>query len=360
MYDLHRMARKFSITRAGITGVFGLLFKGNTYHLEGDVSFEDDPDSAFAFKDHYTQHILPYVRHFDDTRVSALRQLRWRSFIAVPLCIVAVIVAVYAHRMYDLGNKGHETLIFLTMISIIALLYWVYAPANKYKSSVKSVIFPNIFRFFGEDFHYREESPLSIESLTPSDILPHYDREHTEDYVKGVYKGVDIELVEAHMTKAVRSGKHRRQVTVFKGICVLLGMHKNFSGQTIIRQDAGRLGNWLAAKRNTLENVKLEDPLFEKRFEVYSTDQVEARYLLTPSFMERLLALGTLFGSKQLQCSFYDSKLLMMISSTQNRFETSSIFQPSTFVHDIKTILSEMSEILQIIDTLKLNQKTGL
>ena len=37
--------------------------------------------------------------------------------------------------------------------------------------------------------------------------------------------------------------------------------------------------------------MKLENPDFEKTFDVYSTDQIEARYLLSPSMMERLLAL---------------------------------------------------------------------
>ena len=35
--------------------------------------------------------------------------------------------------------------------------------------------------------------------------------------------------------------------------------------------------------------VKLEDPEFEKEFVVYAHDQVEARYVLSPSLMRRLL-----------------------------------------------------------------------
>lgn len=35
--------------------------------------------------------------------------------------------------------------------------------------------------------------------------------------------------------------------------------------------------------------VRLEDPEFEKIFVVYSSDEVEARYILSTSFMERLV-----------------------------------------------------------------------
>jgi len=40
-----------------------------------------------------------------------------------------------------------------------------------------------------------------------------------------------------------------------------------------------------------MKRVGLVDPVFEKIFEAYGTDQVEARYLLTPTFMQRLVRL---------------------------------------------------------------------
>jgi hypothetical protein len=49
-----------------------------------------------------------------------------------------------------------------------------------------------------------------------------------------------------------------------------------------------------------------------------------------------------------------------VIPSDKNRFKVGSVFQPATFVDDINHILKEMAIIFQIIDTLKLEQKTGL
>ena len=43
--------------------------------------------------------------------------------------------------------------------------------------------------------------------------------------------------------------------------------------------------------------MKLEDPRFNREFSAYATDQVEARYVLTPSMMERLVALKSKFGA---------------------------------------------------------------
>ncbi|MEZ5690932.1 MAG: DUF3137 domain-containing protein [Rickettsiales bacterium] len=199
---------------------------------------------------------------------------------------------------------------------------------------------------------------LSIEILKESGIIPNYAEEHTEDYVKGSYKGVSLEISEA-ILKNVRKS-HNSSHIVFRGIYVLLSMNKNFSGKTVVKHDYGAVGNWLINKTADMDRVRLEDPVFEKKFEVYSTDQVEARYLLTTSFMERLLELSQAMNSKNIQCSFYSNKLLLSIPTSKNYFETSSIYEPATFVDDINDILREMNILFKIIDILKLDQRTGL
>lgn len=46
----------------------------------------------------------------------------------------------------------------------------------------------------------------------------------------------------------------------------------------------------LTAKESK-SDIKLEDINFSKNFDVYSEDEVEARYLLTPTFIEKFLKL---------------------------------------------------------------------
>mgnify|MGYP003623929001 len=48
----------------------------------------------------------------------------------------------------------------------------------------------------------------------------------------------------------------------------------------------------------------MENPDFEKQFAVYSTDVVEARYLIRPKFQERLLLLCEHFQDAEICASF--------------------------------------------------------
>ena len=343
------------------------LIKDNSYPTLGDeFSFIDQDDASKPFEPYYKQHILQHVKVFELKRIETLHNLRKRSIISIPIYIIIFLSTILGvHYFYT----AFDVILVLGFMAFFGVGYWSRKPVRKYAANVKAEVFPEIFRFFGKDYFYSEDSLLKMELLDVSGIIPSHDSSYLEDYVKGNYKDVNLELTEAKLTQTQGSGKNRRTVTVFNGIFVLLEMNKNFSGKTIVKKDIGKIGNWftkklgkkLFSKTIDLENVKLEDPVFEKKFEVYSTDQVEARYLLTTSFMERLLELSSLF-SKQgvIQCSFYINKLLLMIPSDKNRFEVGSVFQPATFVDDINHILKEMATIFQIIDILKLEQKTGL
>ena len=143
-------------------------------------------------------------------------------------------------------------------------------------------------------------------------------------------------------------------------------MPKRFSGHTVVRRDAGKLGNWFGKTfAGGLKPVKLEDPRFEKRYEVYGSDQVEARYLLSTSFMERLVELEDLFAASNggycdIQCAFKDGKLLFAIPTMKEWFATGSVFKPANFTDEINAILKEMDQLFAIIDVLKLDDRTGL
>jgi hypothetical protein len=342
--------------------------------------FVDEPDTTMPFKAHYDQFVRPHVETFEAKRVAMLTEFRRRGVVAAPLIklglklalalfitlFLADIVMVGLLKLSPMSDTA-GILLFILIIGIIAgvvtLAIWLEKPVKEYKSSIKSTVFPEIFRFFGDGFSYVETPPITIESLKPSGIIPSHDKARIEDYVKGSYNGVQLELMEAKLTERRGGEKNSRTVTVFDGVCVLLSMNKAFKGRTMVKKDEGgaanAVGGWISKKFDNVQRVKLEDPVFEKQFEVYGTDQVEARYLLTTSFMERLLGVAALFG-KGVQAGFYDDHLLLMLPSKKDRFEPASIFTPATFVEDSKTILTEMQAIFGIIDALKLHERTGL
>ncbi|BCE00005.1 DUF3137 domain-containing protein [Marinicellulosiphila megalodicopiae] len=327
----------------------------------GEVMFNNT-----AYTSHYDKHIRPFVQDFENERIKALIACRKRSLTSIFICAILLLYFIPFFVRVTSDPDGTGFIIGMTVFICICFGNWSHRPLKNYKSSVKQNVYPNIFSFFGEDFKYCENDTLtkdsiSIDSLQPSGLIPSHNRSSTEDFVSGYYKGVKLELFEAELIRKSKDSKGRdTSSTVFKGIFIRLNMNKSFNCKTIVKRDQGKIGNWFGDKFSKLETVRLEDPIFEKMFQIYSDDQVEARYLLTTSFMQRLINLTEVFGSKNIQCSFYNNQLLFMISTSHNRFETASAFKPATFETEINTILNEMDEIFQIIDTLKLDEQTGL
>ena len=110
-----------------------------------------------------------------------------------------------------------------------------------------------------------------------------------------------------------------------------------------------------------LEPVMLESPEFNKKFNVYSSDQVEARYLVTTSFMERFQNLKTHFGAKKAKCSFYDgNKIMFAIHTNKDLFELGDLYHPLLDSKSHMDLFNTLNSIFDMIEYFKLDEKTGL
>lgn len=330
------------------------------------------------FGAHYKKHIEPYVEELEDSRASAIEKSKRRKTFAIRASIAIVMAGVAAllatgdvsiSKIIELIKSGGKNapkemvkavdnfMSFLISFSVVGLIFlpgWVMYPRYSYKRNVKEKIVPAILKFFGDDLEYSISCPVRLDDYRDFGIVPSYDGLRQEDYITGKYKGVGFEVFEAKLTESDSSNK---TIVIFEGVVVILEMNKNFSGKTLVRSDSagGRGLHKLFSKLTKVERVELEDPKFEKIFDVYSSDQIEARYLLTTSFMERLLEFASIFSSrKSVECAFYKNKMLAFVPNNQDMFEP-SVTGKVDFERDINMILQEIGLIFKMIDTLKLD-----
>lgn len=143
----------------------------------------------------------------------------------------------------------------------------------------------------------------------------------------------------------------------FRGVFVEIDMNKNFEGHTfVLEKDDYR--NKAAAKLQGYETVKLEDVGFEKQYAVYSQNQIEARYILTTAFMERIKAIKDTYKAKYVRAAFKDNKIVVAIDTGRDMFKMAGAkdMTKETFLQ----LFNEVTSVLDLVETLKLNQRTGL
>ena len=115
---------------------------------------------------------------------------------------------------------------------------------------------------------------------------------------------------------------------VFGGVLASFRLARARSGLTIVLRDHGILGNLVARVGAGLDPLPLEDPSFEHVFEVYGTDQVAGRVILTTTMLERLVALDRMAHARGFACAFVDDHLLIALRGMSWRCPWWRILRP--------------------------------
>ena len=298
-------------------------------------------------------------------------------------------------------------LLLIAMLTSIGLGIVLVVQADKkikaFAMTIKTDCLPRLLKAFGDMRWCNNEKLITDSDLNDSGLFADFNRRITDDEFEGTYKDIPIKMSETNLLYDSGSGKNRTIISVFKGVVISIKCNKRIKNRTLVATKGdltsknaywlclvtficpimqlilssdNSIGNWMFLvlmiflalglylftrnKEEKLEEVKLEDLRFCKKFNVYSSDQVEARYLVTPSFMERFKNLNTAFGAKKAKCSFFGDEVMFAISTNKNLFEIGSIFKSLENPGSINEFYNELSSILNMVDYFKLDEKIGL
>ncbi len=312
-------------------------------------------DLKDKFDDYYNQNLLSQFAELEDERLRQLNIFIKRLLLTgifVPLLLLLFWQSFWGD--YIDGSKDlTESTIYVLIVYVIISITYCNSPIVSFSIDVKYEIMEKFARFWG-DFNYSYSRSLPDETIEKANIFPIYDSKDGDDYFCGSYRNIQTIISEEQLYKKVRTKNGSHNVTVFQGIVILLAMNKKFKGQTIVVKDSG-IFNCFKRMIRKQEHVALEDVRFERRFEVFADDQIEARYLLTTAFMERILKAQKAFQGRNIQFSFFDNKLLIAIETKSNMFEVSSLFRRVTNRKMIDRAFSQFASVMEIIDILKLH-----
>ena len=300
------------------------------------------------------------------------------------------------------------TLVFLFSFMLVG--YLSYLTIRFYKEYIKTNFMSKFLKCFKEIRRISDENSariFSTKELKASNLFSTFNTIKVDDAFKGNYNGVDYKITEI---KLIQEGS-KNSTTAFKGVILSVPSNKTIKANTIIatKRDmnirnyptgiiasiilvpilicewflslkfSSDIDNFIKLivltiitliiicsfieKQKSMQTVKLESTNFEKRFNVFSKNQVEARYLLTPTFIEKFTRLYTAFGTNKAKCSFYkdfsgNDRIMFAISTNRDLFEPGNLFTP---INEPKYMfLSDFTSIFNMIEFFKLDEKTKL
>ena len=132
----------------------------------------------------------------------------------------------------------------------------------------------------------------------------------------------------------------------YEGIVLSMPHHDKFLGHTIIRRDLGRRN---PAQVNGLKRVGFASLEFEGKFEVYSDDQVEARFLLSPDFVARLTDFAEDYLGRNVQCVFAGNRFHVALE-IDDRFDFSRDFEAFNYQEAATSIINEVGGVFYLLE----------
>lgn len=270
-------------------------------------------------------------------RLEAARDTRRRVMLYVPAGLALAI------GFLVMPSRGSSTgilagwLLAPFLLGFSVAVPWLIAlsiPGGRYATAFKRELMPLLLRHRGE-LRYVEGAVPAVGDLAARGLLPRHDRAEIDDAIAGRYAGYELRLSEIALER--KSGKNSS--TVFNGLLLVLAVDTPFLGTTLVLDKSRPAPSGLMP-------VRLEDPRFASIYDVYGNDQVEARAVLTPAVMERLLSMADGGDFFPPSCLVERDSITFAVAQTGTRL----LFEPPSLqAHDAAAQLQHLEDELALV-----------
>ncbi len=352
------------------------------------------------FKAFYDKNLRQKYEQLEPAREKYLNKF-WRRFI---ICTAIVLFVIFLCINGTISKELYTSEGFLKIFIfiIIAMGYICITPFFDYCVETKSLVMDKILSFWGT-FQYSFTSTVDSKDIEKSEIFGQFDSTETDDSFEGTHKNTKISVSEKKLL--VKGSKN--DYSIFSGVIILLKFNKKFKGKTVVKhrgnfgsmfknnlraaiwvmllgimiasiasifvlaEDSFEVGlfiymsiiigsfvvlGWLQlfkGHKKATQKVKLEEITFNREWKVLTDNQVAARYILTPVFMEKINDVRKLFHGRHIDFSFFNDKLMLAVHTRKDMFETTSLFTPALDYAKVREVVSQLYSIFAVIDILQ-------
>ena len=284
-----------------------------------------------------------------------LRRFSLRVFYVLALLIglTALWLALFWLRLLASSQTTYDQ-IRLWLISgalLVASIYGAYELSSWwFRHSFKYQVVQVLVNWLEASLHFTPQGYVPQSHFVASQLFPgEIQRYRGEDLLSGELDGLRIACSEVKVSKKVGFSSKKKGSSLFQGVFFAISLAQSLPARVILYP---RIATEQPLFSRRWQRVKLEDPQFERHFNVYANDQVGARVLLTTSFMEQVMAMQARCDSTP-YLSFVDQQLYIAMPSRKNRFEA-SLFSSTLNPKALRQAIEEIDSVLDIIRALQL------
>lgn len=310
--------------------------------------------------------LLKKISKLENSRKTGLFS-SWISFAIMLVFLTAIFFTGFKFR----NSTNYISIIFtlfggMCLVSFLLVLFNRRNKSIPFEVSFKEEIIHPFINFINPDFIYKRLGYVNRnEFLNMGFFADENYKLSGNDQVIGKYNDVLFQFCDLTVTKSpVLKSKNQQDDIVFCGNYFMAKFNKPFIAETYLMPKYSVKENILGSDFDTSnyidtwelgEKVKLEDPEFSSLFTVFSHDQVEARYILTPAFMEKIKSIQIKTKGKLL-ISFRNNIMYIGNNNGVDYFEA-DFLKTLNNKEVLMDYYKEIEDLLTIIDDLNLNLK---
>ncbi len=307
-------------------------FESKAAESEGGSEKDGATQSKFNF--------LADLQSLEDERTALQKAVKKANLIAA---VVGTGVGALAARFWGEAAAG----VFLGISVYGAVSAFLTASKRRnFRSNFKNRVVASIAKSF--ELSYDESGGLGVDEFF--EIYDCYINEQSsEDMMSGEVQGVRVRFSDFYAAEKVRTKNGTRTDVKFQGVLFVADFHKRLNCEVRVCHKNSR------NLRKYGQRANMDDVKFEEFFDVYTTDQVGARYALTPLLMQRLTEVYLRLGS-QINAVLREDKIYVAIETWRDNFEPRidcSLKQDAT----IELYVDEIGALVDIVSELNLNRK---
>lgn len=297
--------------------------------------------------DHFFIQISPKLQELEAIRLKGSEKLSFLYKIsAVILAILAIVSAFNAIMIF--------ALIFFVLLFWGLFIDRVGEISKELRPLFKKEVIKSLLNYFYEDVRYVPRQRVSSKLLQKSLLFEKVVKKTTGDDF------TECRIGNTYINFSEVQAYDPSNISFFNGIFIAIRFNKSFTSKTIVIPRSRtsfykRIKMNLKGEMINASTIKLEDFIFNKEFQVIGEDQVESRYKLTTSLMQRMLDYK-LKINKKVAFSLVDNWLYVSIPTNVNLFEA-SITKPITDKAFIRSSFDYFQLLTGLVNDLDLNTK---
>lgn len=282
------------------------------------------------------------------------------AYLGIPVCPICALMSWERNPIMGM------TVVALMVVCVLMCVF-LGKSTRKLKAKIKELTGQYIVKgVLAEKIDIAEYSPnhyINEKFVKKCSILPNFNKINGSDYISGNYRGqkfVYCDLLLEWETKEIDSDGHRRTrtTTQFQGQVMKMELGKDIEGFVQIREKKnprksnGFFANILGTVTSH-NSIETENVAFNNQFEIKTSDDQLAFYILTPQFMESVMRLDKM-ADGYTNIEFRGTSVVVTLNNGRDSFEVNKTLVSQrrlekyrqNFRDELEIILGMFDEIL--------------